>query len=71
MTEPLLLSASTVAELLEVDRATVTRWAASGRLPRSMKIGGARRWARAELEEWVAAGCPARAQWERFRSGVG
>jgi predicted DNA-binding transcriptional regulator AlpA len=31
----------------------------SGRMPAPIKIGGAVRWNRAEIESWVAAGCPA------------
>lgn len=39
---PDLVSAAEVAAIFEVDRATVTRWAQSGRLPVAVKAPGLR-----------------------------
>lgn len=37
---------------------SVYRLADSGRMPFGLKLGGMRRWRRAELMDWLAAGCP-------------
>src|SRR3990167_2289641 len=42
-----------LARYLEVDGATVTQWAQSGRLP-SQREGGALRFERAKIEDWLA-----------------
>ena len=39
----------------------------TGRIPGAVKIGGARRWRRDELVDWIAAGCPAKARWDAMR----
>ena len=50
---PELLSVGQVAELLSIGVRTVWRLTSSGELPRPVKIGGATRWRRAELFEWI------------------
>lgn len=40
--QPRLVTADEVAERLRVDRSTVTRWAATGRLPVALKMPGKR-----------------------------
>ncbi|MCI0331943.1 MAG: helix-turn-helix domain-containing protein [Planctomycetes bacterium] len=61
--EPLLLSASDVANLLSVSTRTLWRLLSSGRLPQPVAVGGSKRWRREEIVAWVAAGCPPRAEW--------
>jgi predicted DNA-binding transcriptional regulator AlpA len=65
---PLLLSARTLAELLDVSTRTVWRLESSGSLPRSVRVAGSRKWLYEEVAEWVRAGCPTRARWEATRS---
>jgi predicted DNA-binding transcriptional regulator AlpA len=60
---PLLIDRPTLAALLGRSVPSIDRDAASGRLPPSIRIGGHKKWRRAEIEEWVAAGCPDRATW--------
>lgn len=36
----------------------IYRLADAGRMPRPLKLGGLARWRRAELMDWLAAGCP-------------
>jgi len=36
----------------------VRRLADAGRMPRPVRLGSLVRWRRAELEAWIAAGCP-------------
>jgi excisionase family DNA binding protein len=54
----LLLDVKTAAKLLAISSATLRRLSDSGLAPRPMKLGRAVRYRRAELEQWVAAGCP-------------
>ena len=68
---PLLLSVDEVAHLLGIGTSTAWRLHSSGALPQALRVGRSRRWSRDELERWVQAGCPSRAQWERMRKGGG
>lgn len=53
-----LLDVAAVAELLDCSRQHVRRLADAGRMPRPLRIGSLCRWRRAELDAWLAAGCP-------------
>ncbi len=55
---PLLLTAGQVAELLQIGERTLWRYVGSGHAPPPIHIGGATRWRRDAIEEWVALGCP-------------
>jgi len=67
MNEPLLLTASEVGALLGLGRSTVWQHHSAGRLPLPVRIGRAVRWSRRELEDWIAAGAPARDRWEAMK----
>jgi len=55
-----LLDVRAVAVLLgHCSTRHVYRLCESGRMPRPVKLGALVRWRRAELTEWLAAGCPA------------
>jgi len=54
-----LLTVGEVAELLSCSRRHVARLAAAGRMPGGVHVGALRRWIRAEIETWIADGCPA------------
>jgi excisionase family DNA binding protein len=69
--QPLLWNAADLAQALNVGEATIWRWASAGKLPASIKLGGARRWRREEIERWVAACCPARREWEALTAARG
>jgi predicted DNA-binding transcriptional regulator AlpA len=62
--QPALLRARDAAKLCGVSVATWWRWDAAGRMPRGLKIGGARLWSRGELLAWIDGGCPDRAEWQ-------
>lgn len=66
-----LLTARQVAGLLQVQRETVSRWLAAGRLPAPLNLAGGRylRWRREDIEAWVRAGCPSRKDWEALQAG--
>ena len=53
-----LLDVNGLAALLNCGARTVYRLADAGRLPRPVKLGALVRWRRAEIDEWLAAGCP-------------
>ena len=66
-TERLLICAPELARLLGVSQRQVAAHAASGRLPRPVRLGRATRWRVEEIREWLAAGAPAREKWELLR----
>jgi excisionase family DNA binding protein len=53
-----LLDVSDVGHLLNCSGQHVRRLADAGRMPRPVKLGALIRWNRAEIETWLAAGCP-------------
>ncbi|MHB1035740.1 MAG: helix-turn-helix transcriptional regulator [Pirellulales bacterium] len=54
-----LLDVQAVANLLGCSPRTVYRFADCGRMPRPVKLGALIRWSKADLDAWIAAGCPA------------
>ena len=71
--EPLLLSADAAAKVLQVSRTTLYVMNVTGKLgPRPLNLTNRRcpRWSRAELQEWIAAGCPRREVWERQKTAA-
>ncbi len=66
-TEPessLLINVQQLARMLKRSAASLERDQKAGRLPAQIYVGGSKRWRRAEIEAWVAAGCPIRTEWE-------
>jgi len=64
---PLLLTARQAAETCGKSLRTWRTWDAAGWIPRPVRIGRSTLWRADELREWVAAGCPRRAEWEAMR----
>lgn len=62
-TEQLLLDAPQVAALLGIGISTLYKLNSGGRLPEPLRLGACVRWRRAEVADWIAAGCPARGRW--------
>jgi predicted DNA-binding transcriptional regulator AlpA len=62
--QPLLVGIKVVAKMLGRSEVSIRRDDDEGRIPRSVMIGGSKRWRLKELRLWVKAGCPARATWE-------
>ena len=56
--QPVLLSAAQVADLMQISTRTVWRLLSAGELIEPVRMRGNTRWRRAELESWIAAGCP-------------
>lgn len=53
-----LLSAAESAEMAGVAKRSWWRYVSSGKAPAPVRLGGAVRWRRSELAEWISAGCP-------------
>ena len=53
-----LLTAAESADMAGVAKRRWWRYVSSGRAPAPVRLGGAVRWRRSELAEWIAAGCP-------------
>lgn len=61
-----MMDVEAVATMLTVSTRHVYRLADSGRMPRPVKLGGAVRWDRQSITDWIDAGCPSMA---RTRTG--
>ena len=53
-----LLSAAEAAEMAGVAKRSWWRYVSSGTAPAPLRLGGAVRWRRSELAEWIQSGCP-------------
>ncbi len=67
LTEDLLVVARRAASMCGKSLRTWRTWDAAGLIPRPVRIGRSTLWRADELREWVAAGCPRRAEWEARR----
>jgi len=56
--ESALIDVRVVAVLLGCSTRHVYRLTDAGRMPPPVRLGALIRWRRAEIEEWIAAGCP-------------
>ena len=66
---PLLLTAEQAAALAGVSRSHWWSLHSAALVPMPIKLGRATRWRRDELEQWVAAGCPPRHEWNQREGG--
>jgi predicted DNA-binding transcriptional regulator AlpA len=60
----LLLTARQAASMCGKSLRTWRAWDAAGWIPGPVRIGRSTLWRIDELRDWVAAGCPRRAEWE-------
>jgi len=65
---PLTVDAKRLAAMLDIGLRTVRTHDAAGKLPKPVKVGGRVLWILDEIREWLAAGAPDRATWERIRA---
>ena len=67
---PLLVDATKLGELLSLSRASIFTAHAAGKIPRPVRPGVRDpRWCVDEIRQWIAAGCPAREDWEQRKGG--
>ena len=52
---PLLMTAAEVAAALAVNPRTIFRWRSAGTIPPPIQIGGATRWRRRDIEQFLEA----------------
>ena len=60
----LLVTAKQAAAMCGKSLRTWRTWDSAGWIPRPVRIGRSTLWRVGELQEWVAAGCPRRDEWE-------
>jgi predicted DNA-binding transcriptional regulator AlpA len=65
--EILAISARDLKEMLNVSLRQVWRLNSSGKLPKSIRLGGSVRWNRQEIMDWFGAGCPDRKTWDTMK----
>ena len=53
-----LLTAAESADMAGVAKRSWWRYVSSGKAPAPVRLGGAVRWRRSELAEWIQSGCP-------------
>jgi predicted DNA-binding transcriptional regulator AlpA len=58
------------AAYCDVSYDTWQRWNAAGKIPAPMKLAGIVLWGRDELDDWIAAGMPARDEWEERKKAA-
>ena len=56
--EPLLVTAVELAQLLHISTRTLWRLRSAGQLPQPVRFGGTVRWRLEEVRKWIAEGCP-------------
>lgn len=70
MSEPLLVSADELCQMLSVGKSLFYEMKQSGRFgPVAIHFGRRVVWRRSEVESWVEAGCPCRDEWLARRAG--
>ena len=66
--DSLLLSAKEAAKILGVSPAFFYSLHNSGKVPLPRRLGRRRLWSVQELKDWIAAGCPGRAEWQNKKT---
>jgi RNA polymerase sigma factor (sigma-70 family) len=67
---PLLISARAAAVMCGRSERTWRTWDSAGLIPQPVRIGRNTLWRQAELQAWIAAGCPCREDWEIHRQNA-
>ena len=61
--QSILISREELEVMLGMSRRSIWKAELKGQMPRGLRIMRRPRWRRAEIEAWVAAGCPATKEW--------
>ena len=68
MTDPALIDAAGLAQMLSCSRRHIANLDASGRLPLAIRLGSrCKRWRVDEIQAWILADCPSRDRWNVMR----
>jgi hypothetical protein len=62
--KPILVTGRQAASLCSRSLRAWRSWDAAGLIPCPVQIGHSKLWSLEELNQWVAAGCPCRTEWE-------
>jgi predicted DNA-binding transcriptional regulator AlpA len=62
--QQLLVAAKQAAAMCSKSLRTWRAWDAGGRVPRPIRIARSTLWRVEEIQDWIAAGCPRREEWE-------
>lgn len=57
--KPVLINAEELARIMDISERTLWRLLSGGKVPQPVRVGRNTRWRLAEVEEWIARGCPA------------
>lgn len=69
--KPIFITDCKVAEKLGVSQHTFRSYHENGLAPSAVRIGPRFvRWNESEIDEWIAAGCPSRDEWEQLKAGT-
>ncbi len=66
----LCLNIKQLASVLGVSSRHIERLDSSGKLPKPLRLGRAKRWRTSEIEAWLEAGCPDRRAWQATKGGA-
>lgn len=55
---PVMITARQLAVVLQVSTRQVWRMLSARRVPQPIRVGSVVRWRMAEIEQWIADGCP-------------
>jgi excisionase family DNA binding protein len=66
-TEDGLLTATQVAELLNIGRSRIYTMRSCGQIPLAIRFGRSTRWNKRELLDWIQEGCPPLRKWEMLK----
>jgi predicted DNA-binding transcriptional regulator AlpA len=69
--DALLIHDTEAAHMAGVSRAHWHRLRASGKVPAAVRLGRSVRWRRAEIEQWILAGCPDARTWAAMQASAG
>ena len=61
---PILITAEELAAKLSISKRTIYRLLSAGAIIKPIRFRGIVRWRTAEIEEWIAAGCPDCRSWQ-------
>ncbi|MBX3412419.1 MAG: helix-turn-helix domain-containing protein [Pirellulales bacterium] len=53
-----MITVDELATILGLSKRTIWRLLSAGEIPKPIRLGGSTRWVLAEIEAWIAAGCP-------------
>jgi predicted DNA-binding transcriptional regulator AlpA len=65
-----LIDHATLANMLSVSPRKLDQLLSSGRVPKPLRLGRARRWRRDEITKWIDAGCPPVSTWQVRRNAA-